>query len=104
MNDWACYPVWVKHLPDEIFENIPIEDIELSLDTRARIKAWDDTFQDTYNPDVPQDSGFNTEAEIDQFESEGRKIWQIVIDELKSKYTVSYYSYKQNILLFPPVV
>lgn len=46
-------PIWIKEKSNNIFENIPIEDLQLDESLKREIEELDLTFQSTYNEDYP---------------------------------------------------
>ena len=101
MPDWGCYPLWMNDPEDDCFRNIPADDLGLSDGLKRRLEKWYCIYEQTLNWDVPQDSGFKSVAEEDFFEKEGLEIWRMLIDEAGPGYLVSYYSQKENVLLYP---
>ena len=47
--EWECWPLW----DDETGDNLDPRDLDLPAALLARLVAWDDVFQATFNRDDP---------------------------------------------------
>lgn len=75
--EYACWPTW----DDETGENIDPANLELSDALYARIREWDDTWQATYKPDDPVNSGFDNEEASERWIAEGEAIAAALAEE-----------------------
>jgi hypothetical protein len=48
-TEWECWPLW----DDETGDNLDPRDLDLPSALLARLVAWDDVFQATFNRDDP---------------------------------------------------
>ncbi len=53
--EYFCTPIWVKdnEKADDIFENIDIESLPLTIRLKAELNALDKIYQSTYNDEYP---------------------------------------------------
>ena len=96
MPEYGMYPLWIEKSKMEPFESIAIEDLKLSTSLMDKIKDWDNKFQNTYNENYPQNSGFKSQREKSLFEDNGIKIWKELQSELTNEIKVVYYSVLEN--------
>lgn len=78
--EWECWPLW----NDETGDNLDPRDLDLPPALLARLVAWDDVFQATFNRDDPLASVLPGE----DWKAEGRALAE-AIRASGSKVTVS---------------
>jgi len=79
MPAYFCPPIWLYLDESGVPVNVDARDLPLSTELVARIKRWDEVYQDTF--EVGQ--GFVTEAELDVHLEEGIEIAQEIAFELE---------------------
>ncbi|MCP2168754.1 hypothetical protein [Goodfellowiella coeruleoviolacea] len=93
-SDWQIGPFWVyrdeeavpePYLPEEISEVLPLEP-----ELIAEIEAWDVSFQNTFRPDDPAESGFQDARQIQEFDARGRLLAHKVKAAIPADVTVRY--------------
>lgn len=93
-SDWQVGPFWVSHgvedvpepyLPEEISEVLP-----LTPELIAEFEEWDLSFQNTFRPDNPAESGFRTEEETRAFDAQGRLLARKVKATVSAEVAVQY--------------
>ena len=91
--EYGVLPIW-KQDSDGMFEDIDIDDIELSFseELKTKITEWDDLFQKTLNQDYPPDSDFGSETERQNFDQLGKIIFEEITEHLNGKFEVIYKS------------
>lgn len=91
--DWSTGPFWVSrddHLLgayeiDEINEVLPLSPALL-----AEIDEWDHRFQETYDSEAGQESGFRTVEEIRRFNADGHNLARKIRTEAAPEVCVQY--------------
>lgn len=89
MADYHCFPLW--EVGGEV-RNVNPDDLPLTVELRAELRAWANAYDRTLNQEDPANSGFATPAEEEAFEAEGRRLWRALQDQLGSDYKVIYFS------------
>ena len=100
MADYESWPLWWAGDADP--GNIDPHTLPLSPATIARLEAWADAFDATLNRDDPASSDFPSDAAFQEFEAEGRDLWQQLRDELAPEYQVLYRSLTEHRVLDDP--
>jgi hypothetical protein len=78
----------------------PIDRVQLPISQSLRedIAAWAEKYDRTLNKESPDESGFSNAKEEEEFEVEGRELWERLSRELP-EYEVLYFSEVQQRLL-----
>ncbi len=92
MADYQCWPLWLQQIDGS--DNTDPSNLPLKQETIDRLKSWAVKYDSTLNQDDPASSGFGTELESDMFEKEGRELWNVLNNELKDLFHISYQSIK----------
>ena len=95
MPDYHCWPLWHYSGEDKV-GNIDPHTLPLKSATLDRLEKWIQKYDDSLDWDQP-----NVEKDLplgfwDDFEKEGLELWNILIQELKSKFAVVYFSQRFN--------
>lgn len=69
---------------------IEYESLQISSDLIALLEDWDSRYQDTYNPNDPNSSGFSSTEEHEGHIQEGLKLSARLQEELGDEITVEY--------------
>jgi hypothetical protein len=92
--DWGVGPIWVAE-PGDGFEAYDAEEVtdvlDLPLELRTDIAAWDDQFNATRNYDDPPNSGFPTPEDEAAWLEEGKRLALRLRTELPGA-DVTYYT------------
>ncbi len=83
-----CWPLWLQHGPDAIFENIDPETLPLSPTVKQALTQWADVFDKQYSLDDPYDALNGIPLEWQTFKQEGVRIYQMRCDEIGDRYTI----------------
>jgi len=94
MTDYDCFPLW--ETSNGGVENIAPNSLKISEELIKSLYRWAAAYDATLNQDYPPDSGFATEEELENFEKEGRKIFNELRHQLKNRFEYSYYSQKES--------
>lgn len=95
MPDYECFSLW----DIDSVENINPACLPISDELKARIRRWENLYDDTLDQDDPTASGFKSVIDENAFDSEGRLIWKELKNELGESYDVSYFSVVENGLI-----
>ncbi|MDQ3405842.1 MAG: hypothetical protein M3548_21015 [Actinomycetota bacterium] len=75
--DWGVGPIWIAE-PDDGFEAYDADEVtdvlDLSVEIRAGIAAWNDRFQTTRDYDDPPNSGFSTPDDETAWLADGKQL------------------------------
>ncbi len=93
MPDYHCHPLWQ---PDSKEYNIDPDDLPLTNDLKAALRAWANTYDTTLNQEYPPDSGFASPAEEEAFEAEGRRLCGKLQEQFGLEYKVVYLSQRDK--------
>ncbi len=93
MPDYHCFPVWKAG--GEV-GNVDPDDLPLTGDLKAALRAWAAAYDATLNQEYPPDSGFASPAEEEEFEAEGRRLWRELQAQLGPEYQVVYHSQREG--------
>jgi hypothetical protein len=93
MPDYGCSPLWESG--GEPY-NVEPDQLPLTAETKAALRAWADAYDRTLNQDYPPDSGFPTPEDEEAFETEGRQLWKKLQSELGAHYKVVYFSQRDG--------
>ena len=93
MADYHCFPLW-KPGSGEYY--VGPDGLPLSDGLKATLQTWADVYDRTLNEDYPPDSRFSSPTEEEAFETEGRRLWQALKNELGEGYKVLYYSIRDG--------
>jgi len=93
MPEFQCFPLW--RVGGEV-DNVNPDDLPLTSDLQAAIRNWAFTYDSTLNQEYPPDSGFQSGAEEEAFELEGRRIWQELMKQLSPDFKIIYQSVRDN--------
>jgi hypothetical protein len=94
MAEYAGTVLWGVDPADKVV--IDPDELPLTADLKAALRAWADTYDSILNQECPQDSGFPSPAEEEAFEMEGRRLWRALQHELGPDYKVVYKSIRDN--------
>jgi hypothetical protein len=97
MADYGCHPLWAAD--DDGTRNVSPDELPLSAELRAALAAWARAFDATLNHEYPPDSGFRSAAEENDFETEGRRLWNHLRAQLGGAYRVVFFSARESRLL-----
>ena len=89
MPDYECSPIWIEN-KDQMFENTPIDSLEISNELKQQLQRWNNCFQSTFNDSYPPDSSFSSDTKQKAFQQDGYTIYTQLISELGSNYDISY--------------
>ncbi|MEI8633219.1 hypothetical protein P4S72_16590 [Vibrio sp. PP-XX7] len=92
MADYECYPIW-EILEDGV-DNIDPDSLHLPQDIRDSLIHWSQRYDDTLDANNPQKSGFTSTELEDEFETEGKRLFEILKKRLSETYIVTYFSRK----------
>ena len=95
MADYECFPLWGQS--DDLPINIDPQTLPLTSETVQELLNWADLYDGTLNREDPEESGFRTASEAEEFETKGIQLWQTLSDELGPEYEVSYFSKNDSI-------
>jgi hypothetical protein len=98
MPDYQCFPLWNL----EEVDNIDPKDLPIKKDLIDALYKWAETFDSILNWTDPSLSGFKSEQEAKDFETEGIRLWLLLREQLKPNYAVYYKSYKFHKLISDP--
>jgi hypothetical protein len=73
---------------------VDLDDLHLPSKLLARIKKWNDEFQLTFFDDYPPDSGFKTTSDLEQHNSVGAELAELIQKELGSDVLIEFVSTK----------
>ncbi|MEV6600613.1 hypothetical protein AB0M36_27750 [Actinoplanes sp. NPDC051346] len=90
LDDYNCWPLWVRGDDDEIFETCDPATLGLSDSVVGRLAAWQQWYESMVNFADPHDSRAVTTAEDEAFDAEARLLAARVAEELPHA-TVWYY-------------
>jgi hypothetical protein len=93
MPDYHCFPLWKAG--GEI-GNVDPDDLPLTNDLKAALRAWASAYDKTLNQEYPPDSGFKSPAEEEAFESEARRLKEELRAQLGPDYKVMYFSQRES--------
>lgn len=82
LNDYHCWPLWVRGEHDEFFEPRDPATLGLSAGIVGRLGAWQQWYESMVNIADPDDSRPVTVAEDEAFAAEGRLLAARVAEEL----------------------
>lgn len=89
MPEYECYSFWV--FDGTIHENTDPAETGISEDLASAIEAWEEEYEDTYVPDDPASSGFESDEAKAEFNETGRALARRVAAELGSGWEVDYF-------------
>lgn len=89
-SEYLAGPIFCPD-PDRM-GHVDIDDLPVSQELKAEIRAWDVEYQATFNSDYPPDSGFSSpEAEL-RHKAQGGQLAKKLQHELGYGYMVEYCS------------
>jgi hypothetical protein len=91
MPDYRCWPVW----EDEEVGNVDPGTLPISTALRRRLLDWAAAFDATLNDDDPSGSGFATEEQKLDHETEGRRLAMALQRELGPDFSVRWWRDKR---------
>ncbi|WP_264326879.1 hypothetical protein [Romeriopsis navalis] len=97
MADYQCYPIWL--IEDEETDNIDPSVLPVSKSTLERLNCWAEWYDSTLKQDDPENSGFKSSKEENDFNAEGVHLFRQLLAELPKSYEVFYYSEDQQKLI-----
>lgn len=75
--EYGCWPTW----DDETGDSVDPSTLDLSSELLKRLDEWDQTWQATFDPDDPLNSGFTDASAAGRWEAEGQAIAdQLAVD------------------------
>jgi hypothetical protein len=83
MPDYGCYPLWWSG--DE-YGQVDFNEVSISEKTKKELIKWAKEFDNTLDTEDPRHSGFETQAQIDDFLKEGEKLFSQLKEELGENY------------------
>lgn len=99
MPDYECFPLW-ETLSDGS-RNLSPDELPISAELKQRLRAWAQRYDETLRRDDPASSGFASEEQEHDFESEGLRLWSALRAELGALATVAYFSQKLRRAIAP---
>lgn len=87
-KEYMAGPIFCSD-PDNM-GHIELIDLPISDDLRSAISLWNDEYQDTFNNEYPPDSGFNNPKVDRNHVERGRKLAEMLQNELGPEYRVEY--------------
>lgn len=100
MPDYQCHSLWWSDSGPP--GNIDPSTLPLSAETISALDKWARAFDAKMDLDDPTQEQKTSPAEVDAFEREGVRLWKKLIQELSSRYEVSYKSMKLGKLFTDP--
>ncbi|MCP2164881.1 hypothetical protein [Goodfellowiella coeruleoviolacea] len=92
--DWGTGPFWVlageSRIPDPYDVDEIGEVVPLSAELLTEVAAWDQSFQETYNEEQPQESGFRTGEKLGRFDERGRELARKLRSEVPVEVQIRY--------------
>lgn len=88
LADYGCNPLWWNESHN--IYNIKIEELPLSNSTKEALHQWALLFDSYLDWDDPSNTPDLSIEEIKRFESEGLRLWLLLINELGSNYQIRY--------------
>ncbi|MDG4826619.1 hypothetical protein O7635_32620 [Asanoa sp. WMMD1127] len=82
MDDYGCWPLWVRDSPGGTFENRDPADLGLTSSLVGRLAAWQRRYESMVDIADPNDSHEVSRAEDDAHAAEGRLLAARVVAEL----------------------
>jgi hypothetical protein len=82
LDDYHCWPLWVRDEDEEIFDTRDPATLGLSAGLVGRLAAWQQWYESTVNIADPHDIRSVTTAEQEAFDAEGRLLAVRVGEEL----------------------
>jgi hypothetical protein len=82
MDDYGCWPLWVRGEHDELFATCDPATLGLTPSLTGRLAAWQQWHESKINIADPHDSRLVTAAEEGAFAEEGRVLASRVAQEL----------------------
>jgi hypothetical protein len=93
MPDYHCFPIWKA---EGDFGNVDPDELPVADGLKAAFRDWAATYDRTLNQEYPPDSAFASAAEREAFETEGRRLWRALQEQLGPDYKVMYFSVQDN--------
>ncbi|AVY93976.1 hypothetical protein DAI18_07905 [Microvirgula aerodenitrificans] len=87
MADYQCFPLWDAS-QEGGGRNINPDELPISLILKARLNLWALKYDGTLNQEYPPDSGFKNNEEENEFNVEGKSIFENLKKELGTSYVV----------------
>ncbi|APU14305.1 hypothetical protein UA74_11225 [Actinoalloteichus fjordicus] len=95
-SEWGADPLWVVTTTNSVRTPCPIDAFRtrygISAGLADELAGWDQAFRDTYRPNDPLESGFDTEAEAVAWDETGRRLAIRLAGELPDSVRVIYRS------------
>lgn len=82
MDDYGCWPLWVREEHDDVFLPRDPAQLGLAVGIVGRLTAWQQWYESMVNLAEPNDSRRVTPAEDTAFADEGRLLAARVAEEL----------------------
>lgn len=86
MPDYFCFPLW--EASPGMVGNIDPKTLPISIELREQLMRWAGLYDQGLDMDDPKNSVAMTEAELEAFELEGRKLGKDLQDELGPDFLV----------------
>jgi aryl-alcohol dehydrogenase-like predicted oxidoreductase len=94
MADYECHPLW--EIFEDGLENIDPNTLGLSRDLDESLDQWAREYDASLNTNDPLNSGFTSEEAENNFESEGKRLFEDLKEQLCSEWVITYYSRKES--------
>lgn len=89
MADYECWPLWES---GAAAYNVDPASIPLSDHLRKQLCRWAERYDDTLDRDIPQNSGFPSEAEAQEWINNGRRLAELLRHELPAQHwSITYF-------------
>jgi hypothetical protein len=90
MAEYECFPLW--ETTESGLLNLAPEQLPISQDLQAALRAWAMLWEATYNRADPIKSGFPDDSATQRFVAQGHRLWQRLRTELDGGFEITYYS------------
>ena len=97
MADFQCFPLW-EYADSDLIDNVSPENLPLTTTLKADLLEWASAYDKTLNPDYPPESGFASLEDEENFENEGKRLWNELKSQLGTDYKVVFFSNRESCL------
>jgi hypothetical protein len=85
MPDYGCNPLWWS---GDDYGEVDFNEIPISEKMKLKLNEWASKYDKTFDKNNPQHSGFDTQAQIDDFLTEGENLFSQLKKELGENYNL----------------